>query len=203
MASLSRAASFIAWYRTLWARRSSSDFIASGSGRCALILGRDSGAGGRAVDCSGLENRRTRKRSGGSNPSLPATKLSCQPERSTLVFHPQTWGTRMLLRQLQKLVSAVAMVALMAWLGAALPARADAPKPETWAHFTSCLWLLLHDGASHEQECDPSRIGTPPASPSGGSGAADNGGSPTCCPCSVDNVVIPGRPTPDCCPCTG
>ena len=33
-------------------------------------------AGGRAVDCSGLENRRTCKRSGGSNPSLPAILIS-------------------------------------------------------------------------------------------------------------------------------
>ncbi len=32
--------------------------------------------GGRVVECSGLENQRARKRSGGSNPSPPATILS-------------------------------------------------------------------------------------------------------------------------------
>ena len=30
--------------------------------------------GGRVVECSGLENQRARKRSGGSNPSPPAIK---------------------------------------------------------------------------------------------------------------------------------
>lgn len=52
---------------------------ASGLSPTEKLSGPQMRAGGRAVDCSGLENRRTCKRSGGSNPSLPASRHGAQP----------------------------------------------------------------------------------------------------------------------------
>jgi hypothetical protein len=49
--------------------------------RCHFVGDVDVGAGGRAVECTGLENRRTLTRLVGSNPTLPVGQQSVDGRR--------------------------------------------------------------------------------------------------------------------------